>query len=153
MSWGTVKLDTLSSFDLQSILELINYKGNPEEGVEYKGNTYRVMNDDSGRMVLRTLRRDVTRESDNGFHVNDNEKQPKPVVPPKPMRRTKRMAFMINNENLTEFVNGCYYKFVKELNADFITILNDASEERTVSRSRVSLLDVYDQPPFEEVMV
>ena len=79
-----------------------------------------------------------------------NEKQPKPVAPPKPKRRTKRMALMMNNESLTEFVNGCYYKFVKDVSNDFVAILNDANEERTVSRSRVSLIDVYDQPPFEE---
>lgn len=154
MNWGEVKLASLSSNDLQSIMEMINDKNNPEEGVEYNGNTYRVMNDDSGRMVLRMLHGNDAFMSGKDCHVNDNEKQPKPVAttPQKPMRRTKRMAFMTNNENLTEFVNGCYYKFVKELNADFITILNDANEERTVSRSRVSLLDVYDQPPFEEVM-
>ena len=154
MSWGAVKLASLSSNDLQSIMEMINDRCNPEEGVEYKGKTYRVMSDDNGRMVLRMLQGDAVFTSGKDFHVNDSEKQPKPVAttPPKPKRRTKRMAFMMNNENLTEFVNGCYYKFVKELNADFITILNDANEERTVSRSRVSLLDVYDQPPFEEEM-
>ena len=57
----------------------------------------------------------------------------------------------MNNENLTEFVNGCYYQFVKECVGGYIKILNDANEERTVSKSRVSLIDVYDQPPLEEV--
>ena len=154
MNWVEAKISSLSSNDLKSIMQMIYDKENPEEGVEYNGNAYRVMNDDSGRMVLRVLQKDATCEGDSGFTANDDERQSKPVattIPPKPKRTTKRMAFMMNNENLTEFVNGCYYRLVRELNDSYITILNDANEERTVSRSRVSLLDVYDQPPFEEV--
>lgn len=154
-NWVEAKISELSSNDLENIMKMIYDKENPEEGVEYKGNTYRVMRDDSGRMVVRMLQKDATCENGNSVPVNDNEKQPKPVAvatPLKPKRRTKRMAFMTNNENLTEFVNGCYYKLVKEVNCDFVTILNDANEERTVSKSRVNLVDVYDQPPFEEAI-
>ena len=146
-NWDTVKINELSTKDLQNIIAMINDNGNPEEGIEYKGSRYCVMCDDDGRRIIRVIRGNANCESVNGFA---NEKQPKPVAPPKPKRRTKRMALMTNNDSLTEFVNGCYYKFVKDVSSDFVTILNDANEERTVSRSRVSLIDVFDPPPFEE---
>ena len=151
--WVEVSIASLSSNDLQSIMQMIYEKENPEEGVEYKGNRYRLMYDDNGKMIIRMLKKDPTCEGGNGLTAN-GMKQQNPVVipaPPKPKRNTKRMAFMVNNENLTEFVNGCYYQFVKECGGGYIKILNDANEERTVSKSRVSLLDVYDQPPLEEV--
>lgn len=150
--WVEVSIASLSSNDLRSIMQMIYEKENPEEGVEYKGNRYRVICD-GGRWVLRKLRKDSTCEGGNGLTANGRRQQ-KPVAipaPPKPKRNTKRMAFMVNNENLTEFVNGCYYQFVKECGGGYIKILNDANEERTVSKSRVSLIDVYDQPPLEEV--
>ena len=149
-NWDIVKINELSTQDLQNIIAIINDNGNPEEGIEYKGNRYCVICDDDGRRIIRVIRGNANCESVNGF-VNDNEKQPKPVAPPKPKRRTKRMALMMNNESFTEFVNGCYYQFVKECGGGYIKILNDANEERTVSKSRVSIIDVYDQPPFEEV--
>ena len=153
MNWVEAKISSLSNNDLKSIMQMIYEKENPEEGVEYKGNRYRVMYDDNGKMIIRMLKKDSTCEGGNGLTVNDRKQQKIAVIPapPKPKRNTKRMAFMMNNENLTEFVNGCYYQFLKECGGGYIKILNDANEERTVSKSRVSLIDVYDQPPFEEV--
>ena len=152
-NWVEAKISELSSNDLQSIMQMIYEKENPEEGVEYKGDRYRLMYDDNGKMIIRMLKKDSTCEGGNGLTANGRKQQNLVVIPapPKPKRNTKRMAFMVNNENLTEFVNGCYYQFVKECVGGYIKILNDANEERTVSKSRVSLLDVYDQPPFEEV--
>ena len=150
--WVEVSIASLSSNDLPSILKMISEGKNPEEGVEYKGDRYRLICED-GKWILRKLRMDSTCEGGNGLTANGRRQQ-KPVVipaPPKPKRNTKRMAFMVNNGNLTEFVNGCYYQFVKECGGGYIKILNDANEERTVSKSRVSLIDVYDQPPLEEV--
>ena len=150
--WVEVSIASLSSNDLPNILKMISEENDPEEGVEYKGDRYRLICDD-GKWILRKLRMDSTCEGGNGLTAN-GRKQQKPVAipaPPKPKRNTKRMAFMMNNENLTEFVNGCYYQFVKECGGGYIKILNDANEERTVSKSRVSLVDVYDQPPLEEV--
>ena len=151
--WVEVSIASLSSNDLPNILKMISEENDPEEGVEYKGDRYRLICD-GGKWVLRKLRMDSTCEGGNGLTANGRRQQ-KPVVvipaPPKPKRNTKRMAFMVNNENLTEFVNGCYYQFVKECGGGYIKILNDANEERTVSKSRVSLIDVYDQPPLEEV--
>ena len=150
--WVEVSIASLSSNDLPSILKMISEENDPEEGVEYKGDRYRLICDD-GKWVLRKLRKDSTCEGGNGLTANGRRQQ-RPVAipaPPKPKRNTKRMAFMVNNENLTEFVNGCYYQFVKECGGGYIKILNDANEERTVSKSRVSIIDVYDQPPLEEV--
>ena len=151
--WVEVSIASLSSNDLQSIMQTIYEKENPEEGVEYNGNRYRLMYDDNGKMIIRMLKKDSTCEGGNGLTANGRKQQNLVVIPapPKPKRNTKRMAFMVNNENLTEFVNGCYYQFVKECGGGYIKILNDANEERTVSKSRVSILDVYDQPPLEEV--
>lgn len=150
--WVEVSIVSLSSNDLPSILKMISEGKNPEEGVEYKGDRYRLTCDD-GKWILRKLRMDSTCEGGNGLTANDRKQQKIAVIPapPKPKRNTKRMAFMMNNENLTEFVNGCYYQFVKECGGGYIKILNDANEERTVSKSRVSIIDVYDQPPLEEV--
>lgn len=150
--WVEVSIASLSSNDLPSILKMISEGKNPEEGVEYKGDRYRLICDD-GKWILRKLRMDSTCEGGNGLTANDRKQQKIAVIPapPKPKRNKKRMAFMMNNENLTEFVNGCYYQFVKECGGGYIKILNDANEERTVSKSRVSLIDVYDQPPLEEV--
>lgn len=150
--WVEVSIASLSSNDLPSILKMISEGKNPEEGVEYKGDRYRLICD-GGKWILRKLRMDSTCEGGNGLTANDRKQQKIAVIPapPKPKRNTKRMAFMMNNENLTEFVNGCYYQFVKECGGGYIKILNDANEERTVSKSRVSIIDVYDQPPLEEV--
>lgn len=150
--WVEVSIASLSSNDLPSILKMISEGKNPEEGVEYKGDRYRLICD-GGKWILRKLRMDSTCEGGNGLTANGRKQQKIAVIPapPKPKRNTKRMAFMMNNENLTEFVNGCYYQFVKECGG-YIKILNDANEERTVSKSRVSLVDVYDQPPLEDVM-
>ena len=150
--WVEVSIASLSSNDLPSILKMISEGKNPEEGVEYKGDRYRLICDD-GKWILRKLRVDSTCEGGNGLTANGRKQQKIAVIPapPKPKRNTKRMAFMMNNENLTEFVNGCYYQFVKECGGGYIKILNDANEERTVSKSRVSIIDVYDQPPLEEV--
>ena len=151
--WVEVSIASLSSNDLQSIMQMIYDKENPEEGVEYNGDRYRLMYDDNGKMIIRMLKKDPTCEGGNGLTANGMKQQNLVVIPapPKPKRNTKRMAFMVNNENLTEFVNGCYYQFVKECGGGYIKILNDANEERTVSKSRVSIIDVYDQPPLEEV--
>ena len=150
--WVEVSIASLSSNDLPSILKMISEGKNPEEGVEYNGDRYRLICED-GKWILRKLRMDSTCEGGNGLTANGRKKQKIVAIPapPKPNRNTKRMAFMVNNENLTEFVNGCYYQFVKECGGGYIKILNDANEERTVSKSRVSLIDVYDQPPLEEV--
>ena len=152
-NWVEAKISELSANDLQSIMQMIYEKENPEEGVEYKGDRYRLMYDDNGKMIIRMLKKDSTCEGGNGLTANGRKQQNLVVIPapPKPKRNTKRMAFMMNNENLTEFVNGCYYQFVKECVGGYIKILNDANEERTVSKSRVSLIDVYDQPPLDEV--
>lgn len=151
--WVEVSIASLSSNDLPSILKMISEGKNPEEGVEYKGDRYRLICDD-GKWILRKLRMDSTCEGGNGLTANGRKQQKIAVIPapPKPKRNKKRMAFMMNNENLTEFVNGCYYQFVKECGGGYIKILNDANEERTVSKSRVSIIDVYDQPPLEDVM-
>ena len=150
--WVEVSIASLSSNDLPNILKMISEENDPEEGVEYKGDRYRLICD-GGKWVLRKLRMDSTCEGGNGLTANGRRQQKIVAIPapPKPKRNTKRMAFMVNNENLTEFVNGCYYQFVKECGGGYIKILNDANEERTVSKSRVSLIDVYDQPPLEEV--
>lgn len=67
----------------------------------------------------------------------------KPIV-----RKTIQMAQMLDNKNLTEFVNGCFYRIVNNNTANqFIGIANDNGETRMVKRNRVNIVNIYAEPP------
>lgn len=141
--WVTLKFSTIPVEDLNEIIKKINTDGNPVAGIEHNGKRYRCVLNDKGTVELRTL--DATAQV-----APQATPEPMPQVvtrPVAPQRRKTRKAQMRDNANLTEFVNGCYYRILKELGNGFISIANDNGEERTVRTNRLNIVEVYDEAP------
>lgn len=77
--------------------------------------------------------------------------EPKPQTAETPVgnvtRKTVAMAQMVDNTNLTEFVNGCFYKIVECGKNGYVGLLTDKGEKRLVREGRVIIADVFAEPP------
>lgn len=147
--WTDVQISTLSAQDLSKIIEKVSEEGNPEFGVEYNGRKYKIVKDEHNGMTLKAKSEVTYTDIYHDEHATVCDKSIK-VVPKEeyapPRKKTKKVQ-MRDNSNLTEFINGCYYKLVREVDTNFIKILNDKGEERTISRERLAIVEVYDEPP------
>lgn len=137
-TWETVRLHGMLTSDLNAIIDKVNNAGINGE-ITHEGNVYRVVGGDSKSFALQ---RKVA--------VKDTT----PVTTPQSKLRKKvKMAYLTDNDSLTEFVNGCFYKFVRSETIDgeqYAIVLNDKGEERKLSSKRVNVIDTFDAPPNEE---
>ena len=138
--WSQVGLETLTKNDLTAIITKIQENGNPAEGVEYNGKRYAVVND-NGMMMLKV------RETVKTVAKAEETAKAEPAKPTAPSRKSVNMAFMVDNANLTEFVNGCFYKIVACPHSGYVGLLNDKGEERFVKSERVNIVSVFTEPP------
>lgn len=135
--WTDIDLSVLTRDDLRNIIEKIQVNGNPDNGIVYNGKTYAIANE-NGNMILK-----VKNAVSTTVATQATTPAEKPIV-----RKTIQMAQMLDNKNLTEFVNGCFYRIVNNNTANqFIGIANDNGETRMVKRNRVSVLNIYAEPP------
>ena len=146
MKWEVIDTYSLSREDMGRLVKEINDNGNPEDGTPFNGKLYSIQSDMNGVarvMVLKSA--PVT--SQNVFI------QEKPVAPVRIRKRVQK-AMMIDCGDLTEFINGCYYKIVSNAHMDgmdFVNIQNDNGESRCILKNRVKIVDVFDEAPLEEV--
>lgn len=139
--WNAIDLSVLTRDDLRNIIEMIQANGNPDGGIAYNGKTYAIANE-NGNMILKVKNAVFTTVPAQATTPTEIPAE-KPIV-----RKTIQMAQMIDNKNLTEFVNGCFYRIVNNNTSNqFIGIANDKGETRMVKRNRVSVLNIYAEPP------
>lgn len=135
--WTDIDLSILTHDDLRNIIEMIQANDNPDGGIAYNGKTYTIINE-NGNMILKVK---------DAVSITTETPTEKPTEKPI-VRKTVQMAQMLDNKNLTEFVNGCFYRIVNNNTANqFIGISNDKGETRMVKRNRVSIINVFAEPP------
>ena len=132
--WEDVELRSMGKFDLASIMHGLQQSIDGE--TRYNGIRYRVVGV-AGGMKLQCLK-------PNEVVAKEKTQRNEPATP---ARKTMKMALMVDNSNLTEFVNGCFYKIVAGDKDGYVRLLNDRGEERLVRKERVSMADIYVEPP------
>lgn len=139
--WIDHNLDNMNNEDMCNIAKMLSEENNPESGIMYKGNCYRISNSANGGMVLQIY------DADGGEEVIE-ENISNAVV-----RKMVQMAKMKNADGLTEFINGNFYPIVgfEEFNnITYFTLLADNGEMRKVNKNRIEPLYVYTEPPINE---
>jgi hypothetical protein len=152
--WVRYQSGSISEIELSKILDFLRDEGNPDDGVEYNGKRYRLFSE-NGYLLLKT-RDSVATATDAGNDelsiadiAFDDGKPAMPEPTPNIFRNTKRMAFMVDDTDLTEFVKGCFYDICTDEihEPDFEILLNSEGDRRAVSKSRIEEVDVYTEPP------
>ena len=145
-AWETIRLCEFSANKLSDIIGIINENGIDGE-IDYDGSVYRTVKNGNSFSLQRKTATEPTEPT-----CAITEPTPKPQ-PKQKQRKKVSMAYLTDNANLTEFVNGCFYKFVEGKTIDgeqYAIVLNDKGEERKLLSKRVNIIDVFDAPPREE---
>jgi len=64
------------------------------------------------------------------------------------IRKTKKMALIVNAEGLTDFFENHLY-YIKNEHSDYISVQNILGETREINRFRLRIIDVFTEPPVE----
>ena len=148
--WTRLDLSNMDSGEIGSIIEELTTNGNPEDGIVHNGKRYAILLDNN-QMVLKMWK---AKPSLKGILETSRAKDPLAEAVQnaldKPTRSTVQMAMMQKCADLTEFAEGCYYPIVSNVHMDgreYVKVRTDDGGERTLLRSRVKVVDVYDEPP------
>ena len=146
--WMPVGISSMTTADLGAIIELINTEHNPDDGVEFNGAMYRIITDENGKMVLHTRGVSTKVKKEAAGNNPFADAAAKPAAKP---RHMSTMALMKDDDGMTEFVRGCYYRIASEFDGNHVLLVNDNGESRAVARKRLEMVKVYDEPPAAAV--